>query len=72
MTEFNNPEPTKEQMDDFRNYAVNYLEIAPETASQHISYTKDGDSFKPVFSDPLPASITADQMADLLLYFENL
>ena len=65
-------EPTQTQMDDFRNYAVGALQISTETATQCISFTKEGNTFKPEFKEPLASSINPDQLADLQLYFENL
>ncbi len=64
--------PTEAQMEDFRSYAVNYLLIAPELATQCIDYAPDGNGFKMLIKEPLQASITPDQQEDLQLYFENL
>ncbi len=64
--------PTDAQMEDFRQFAVNCLQVSPELASQCVSYAPAGDSFKPVFTEPLLSKINEDQEADLLLYFENL
>jgi hypothetical protein len=64
--------PTDEQMQDFRAFAADCLEVPAELASQCISFAPDGNGFKPVFTEPLLSKINQDQQADLQLYFENL
>ena len=68
----NTTEPTADQMQDFRNYAAAALQISPESATENISYNKEGNFFKPVFKDPLRKVINPEQLEDLELYFENL
>jgi hypothetical protein len=64
--------PTNEQLQDFRNFASGCLNVPIELANQCINYVKDGNSFKPVYTEPLLSKIDKDQEDDLQLYFENL